>query len=428
MNAVTWRCGLRSGCPSLAGGPRATRPGDRRADAILPAGAGPRRPARTPCGGTIQPMAKRARGAHGRPGQRRPTQRTGPRPAARPAGDATAATSLPVAMLPDEGPAAVPSPDAGRAAAARARGRRPPSRRPPRRSTPTSRTTSAGSPSSAARCSRVLDRAVPAHRGPRASSTSDRNAERPPAGRPQHPPIGLSTGPTRPSTVTVRIHDRPGERPPLATTITEPSPSPIDAPAARLRGQPDAGRADGLALVDGRLRPPDRRGDRLVGRGRREPRRRVHDRPSSSPVTSAPPASTRRGYRRSRRTSPRLIDRTSGIVHIKVWAPDGTVLYSERPELRGQNLGLDEDITDAIEGSVTSTIESGRPGRGGHLGPAARDQVLEEYIPIRIDGASRPSSRSTATPPRSWPRSTRPARRPVRHPRAPPACWRSCCS
>jgi len=82
-----------------------------------------------------------------------------------------------------------------------------------------------------------------------------------------------------------------------------------------------------------------------------------------------------------------LIDRASGIVHIKVWAPDGTVLYSERPELRGQNLGLDGDITDAIEGSVTSTIEPADSGEAATSALPAGSTVLEEYIPIRIDGS-----------------------------------------
>jgi len=82
-----------------------------------------------------------------------------------------------------------------------------------------------------------------------------------------------------------------------------------------------------------------------------------------------------------------LIDRASGIVHIKVWAPDGTVLYSERPELRGQNLGLDGDITDAIEGSVTSTIEPADSGEAATSALPSGSTVLEEYIPIRIDGS-----------------------------------------
>jgi hypothetical protein len=66
-------------------------------------------------------MAKRARGAHGRPGQRRPTPRTG-RPAPRPAADVTAAPRQPVEALAPESTPATAEPVPGRAAAARARG------------------------------------------------------------------------------------------------------------------------------------------------------------------------------------------------------------------------------------------------------------------------------------------------------------------
>ncbi len=83
-----------------------------------------------------------------------------------------------------------------------------------------------------------------------------------------------------------------------------------------------------------------------------------------------------------------FIERTDGIVHIKVWAPDGTVLYSERRELRGQNLGLDDDITDAIAGqAVSSTIEDANQGEAATSDLPPGTKVLEEYIPIEIDGS-----------------------------------------
>jgi diguanylate cyclase (GGDEF)-like protein len=82
-----------------------------------------------------------------------------------------------------------------------------------------------------------------------------------------------------------------------------------------------------------------------------------------------------------------LIDRTNGVAHIKVWAPDGTVLYSEQPALRGRNLGLDEDITDAIAGEPVTLIEPADQGEAATSDLPAGTQVLEEYIPIRIDGA-----------------------------------------
>ena len=80
-------------------------------------------------------------------------------------------------------------------------------------------------------------------------------------------------------------------------------------------------------------------------------------------------------------------DRPAGIVHVKVWAPDGTVLFSEVTELRGRNLGLDDDITEAIEGeSVASTIEPADSGEAATSNLPPGTQVLEEYIPIEIDG------------------------------------------
>ncbi len=83
-------------------------------------------------------------------------------------------------------------------------------------------------------------------------------------------------------------------------------------------------------------------------------------------------------------------DHPAGIVHVKVWAPDGTVLYSELAELRGRNLGLDDDITEAIEGeSVASTIEPADSGEAATSNLPAGTQVLEEYIPIGLDGAVR---------------------------------------
>jgi diguanylate cyclase (GGDEF)-like protein len=82
-----------------------------------------------------------------------------------------------------------------------------------------------------------------------------------------------------------------------------------------------------------------------------------------------------------------FIDRSSGIVHVKVFAPDGTVLYSERTDLRGQNLGVDEDLAAAIAGrTVASSIVAADAGEAAttNLPPGA--QVLEEYIPIVMGG------------------------------------------
>ena len=77
-----------------------------------------------------------------------------------------------------------------------------------------------------------------------------------------------------------------------------------------------------------------------------------------------------------------------GIVHIKLWAPDGTVLYSERGDLRGVKLGLDDEITDTIAGNaVASTIEDADRGEAATSDLPPGTKVLEEYIPIEMGGS-----------------------------------------
>jgi diguanylate cyclase (GGDEF)-like protein/putative nucleotidyltransferase with HDIG domain len=78
---------------------------------------------------------------------------------------------------------------------------------------------------------------------------------------------------------------------------------------------------------------------------------------------------------------------SSGILHIKIWAPDGTVLYSERSDLRGQNLGLDADISEAIAGRTATTIEEAGSGEAATSRLPVGTEVLEEYIPIEMAGS-----------------------------------------
>ncbi|HTG41280.1 MAG TPA: diguanylate cyclase [Methylomirabilota bacterium] len=77
-----------------------------------------------------------------------------------------------------------------------------------------------------------------------------------------------------------------------------------------------------------------------------------------------------------------------GIVHVKIWLPDGTVLYSERGDLRGVKLGLDDEIADAIGGNaVASTIEEADSGEAATSNLPPGTEVLEEYIPIELGGS-----------------------------------------
>ncbi|MEA2538527.1 MAG: hypothetical protein QOF11_2761 [Chloroflexota bacterium] len=87
-----------------------------------------------------------------------------------------------------------------------------------------------------------------------------------------------------------------------------------------------------------------------------------------------------------------IVDRSTegdaaGIVHVKIWRPDGTVLYSERSDLRLKFLGADDEIDDAIAGRATaSTIEDAGNGEAATSALPPGTKVLEEYIPIELDG------------------------------------------
>jgi diguanylate cyclase (GGDEF)-like protein len=83
-----------------------------------------------------------------------------------------------------------------------------------------------------------------------------------------------------------------------------------------------------------------------------------------------------------------LVDRSGdGILQIKIWAPDGVVLYSDRADLSGKNLGLDDDLTEVIEtGKPVTIIEAADEGEAATVDLPAGSQVLEEYLPIEMDG------------------------------------------
>jgi len=81
-----------------------------------------------------------------------------------------------------------------------------------------------------------------------------------------------------------------------------------------------------------------------------------------------------------------------GIVHVKVFAPDETVLYSNDVTVRGLNVAPDEDLATAFStGLVSPSIVSADDGEAAttHLPPGS--QVLEEYIPIIGPGHTVPA-------------------------------------
>jgi diguanylate cyclase (GGDEF)-like protein len=74
---------------------------------------------------------------------------------------------------------------------------------------------------------------------------------------------------------------------------------------------------------------------------------------------------------------------TDGIVHIKIFAPDQTVLYSNRTDLRGKNLGPDDGLEAAFDtGQVAPSIVGADDPDAATSGFPPDGQLLEEYVPI----------------------------------------------
>jgi diguanylate cyclase (GGDEF)-like protein len=83
---------------------------------------------------------------------------------------------------------------------------------------------------------------------------------------------------------------------------------------------------------------------------------------------------------------------TDGIVHIKIFARDQTVLYSNRTELRGKNLGPDDGLEAAFDtGKVAPSIVGADDPDAATSGFPPDGQLLEEYVPIQEPNGSIPA-------------------------------------
>ncbi len=69
------------------------------------------------------------------------------------------------------------------------------------------------------------------------------------------------------------------------------------------------------------------------------------------------------------------------IVRIKVWAPNGTVVFSDLPALRGHSFEVDEDLGDALKGETKADVSSVSASENiFEQGLAPR--LVEVYLPI----------------------------------------------
>ena len=88
------------------------------------------------------------------------------------------------------------------------------------------------------------------------------------------------------------------------------------------------------------------------------------------------------------------------VVRVKLWRPDGYVLYADEPQLIGRTFTLDDDQREALDGPRTvaeiSTLESSE--NQFEVG----DRLVEVYRRCGCPTVAPPSSRSTS-PTRRWP-------------------------
>jgi signal transduction histidine kinase len=74
-----------------------------------------------------------------------------------------------------------------------------------------------------------------------------------------------------------------------------------------------------------------------------------------------------------------------GIERIKIWAPDGTILFSNDPSQVGQTPDPEEDLEEAFEGEVASEISDlDEPENASERRLA--DRLFETYVPVDVNG------------------------------------------
>src|SRR5438876_753235 len=81
-----------------------------------------------------------------------------------------------------------------------------------------------------------------------------------------------------------------------------------------------------------------------------------------------------------------LIDpKVTGTLRVKVFAPDGTVLFSDVPEIAGKNFGLEDDLRQAFGGTPFADVTTGSSGEERDENALGAPMVLEEYLPVKED-------------------------------------------
>ncbi len=84
-----------------------------------------------------------------------------------------------------------------------------------------------------------------------------------------------------------------------------------------------------------------------------------------------------------------VADPDSGVIQIKVYSPQGIVQFSDRADVVGSSAGDDDELAEALhDGEAATAIKDADDGEVATVLRADMhlEQVLEEYIPIVVDG------------------------------------------
>lgn len=75
------------------------------------------------------------------------------------------------------------------------------------------------------------------------------------------------------------------------------------------------------------------------------------------------------------------------VVRVKVWAPDGTILYSDASNLIGKNFPPEEDLAEALAGEAHMDV-SDLTAAENEFESGEFTRLLEVYVPLRAAGAT----------------------------------------
>ena len=78
---------------------------------------------------------------------------------------------------------------------------------------------------------------------------------------------------------------------------------------------------------------------------------------------------------------------SGNILRIKIWAPDGTVVFSDLPALRARQFPVGDELGEALEGNAATEFSSATAEENVFERGLA-DRFLEIYLPIRVAGSS----------------------------------------